>query len=250
MLSDSFHVIVRRLSCFTFSNSTCFAFNRLIETICFRAPVEFRLEKHTNMEVLLKNLDEPLYIAAGGALLGIISHLTYFIHGEHHLLAPRYGQTALISPFLLTLLCSRIPGTTYLASIGNALTWELSFLCGLWTSMLIYRGLFHRLCRFPGPPSLKWSKFFHVSQIFTKLDYYKRAEVWHETYGDFVRTGPGELSIVHPEAMEAIFGTRSLCTKGIMYDVGHPRLSMVQARDNALHDRRRKIWEKGFSIKG
>jgi hypothetical protein len=115
--------------------------------------------------------------------------------------------------------------------------------------MLIYRAFFHRLGSFPGPPLAKLSKFWHVAQL-GKLDNYKRLDRWHIQYGDFVRIGPSELSIVHPDAVEAIMGARSTCTKGPWYDGGNPLVSMHQCRDRALHDKRRRVWDRGFSIKG
>ena len=53
-----------------------------------------------------------------------------------------------------------------------------------------------------------------------------------------------------PEAVEAIMGSRSTCTKSAWYDMGMPLVSLHQCRDRATHDKRRRVWDRGFSMKG
>ncbi|KAH9208989.1 cytochrome P450 [Leptodontidium sp. 2 PMI_412] len=194
-----------------------------------------------------KDLNLPL-LAAAAAATGILSHNLYFIHGEHHTSAVRLAQLSILAPTALTILLCRIGEY----SISNAtlitLTLLTSYLLSLWTSMLIYRAFFHRLRSFPGPPGAKLTKFWHVLQL-GGFDNYKRLDRWHSTYGDYVRIGPSELSIVDPEAVDLIMGAKSTCTKSAWYDMGNPLVSLHQCRDRATHDKRRKIWDKGFSMK-
>lgn len=124
-----------------------------------------------------------------------------------------------------------------------------AFFIGLWGSMTVYRVLFHRLRTFPGPFGARVSKLWHVAQL-GKYDNYKRLDKWHHQYGDYVRIGPSELSIVDPDAVEAVMGARSTCTKAPWYDIADPLVSMHQCRDRALHDKRRRTWDRGFSVKG
>lgn len=65
-----------------------------------------------------------------------------------------------------------------------------------------------------------------------------------------IRTGPSQLSIIDPKAIEAIYSTKSSCGKGPWYNVLHPRLSLNMLRDKAEHARRRKVWDRGFGARG
>jgi len=138
-------------------------------------------------------------------------------------------------------------------SLGDAsavsATITTGFFAGLFSSMLIYRMLFHRLGKFPGPFGARLSKFWHIVQL-GNCDNYKRLDRWHHQYGEYVRIGPSELSTVDPDAVEAIMGARSNCTKAPWYDIADPLVSMHQCRDRALHDKRRRTWDRGFSVKG
>jgi hypothetical protein len=62
--------------------------------------------------------------------------------------------------------------------------------------------------------------------------------------------GPCEISIVAPEGPVALFGPSSKCIKAPWYDGGKPMMSMHSARDRAAHDKRRRVWEGGFTSKG
>ncbi|RDL29909.1 Uncharacterized protein BP5553_10536 [Venustampulla echinocandica] len=65
------------------------------------------------------------------------------------------------------------------------------------------------------------------------------------------RIGPNELSILDPDAIPAIHSSGSKCIKSAWYDViAGPNPSLQTTRDRATHNRRRKLWEQAFSIKG
>ena len=65
-----------------------------------------------------------------------------------------------------------------------------------------------------------------------------------------ISTGPSELTIFLPEAIVALDGPGSDCTKSDWYDVILPLRPLVNLRDKHEHDKRRRAWDKGFSIKG
>ncbi|KAI4244342.1 MAG: hypothetical protein L6R40_003068 [Gallowayella cf. fulva] len=124
------------------------------------------------------------------------------------------------------------------------------YLTTLLTSITVYRVYFHRLSRagFPGPRSARITKLWHAwackdSRSFLVLDSLARQ------YGDFVRTGPSELTITHPDVYQAIDGPGSVCGKADWYDITHPNISLVTARNSKVHDHRRRIWDQGFSTK-
>ncbi len=133
-------------------------------------------------------LQQPLALAALSAGLGVVSHLTYFIHGEHHNSSPTLAVLTFTIPSLLfsgQLLYMN-------AGLGQAATTTTlmtsSFFTALWTSMILYRLFFHRLNKFPGPFMAKVSKLYHMS-LLGKSDNYLILDRWHQKYGDFVRTG-------------------------------------------------------------
>ncbi|KAF2107312.1 cytochrome P450 [Lophiotrema nucula] len=127
-----------------------------------------------------------------------------------------------------------------------------SFGFSLMTSMVCYRLFFHRLCRFPGPV---WAKItrFHASSLAAKnIQYYKELAKLHAQYGDFVRTGPREISILRPEAADVIYGPQSECRKSTWYggSSNDPnKCSVNMTRDFAQHRLRRRAWDRAFSMK-
>ncbi|KAG8532538.1 uncharacterized protein KY384_002415 [Bacidia gigantensis] len=68
-------------------------------------------------------------------------------------------------------------------------------------------------------------------------------------YGDFVRTGPNELTIFKPEAYSVLHGSQSRCTKAAWYDVLKPNDSMHSTRIKAVHGERKRVWDRAFSTK-
>ncbi|OWP01915.1 hypothetical protein B2J93_4765 [Marssonina coronariae] len=83
-----------------------------------------------------------------------------------------------------------------------------SYLVSLWSSVLLYRAFFHRLCSFSKPPGAELPKVGHVLQL-GNCNNCRRLQRWHAKYGDYERTGPAKLSIVDPDAVNAIMGARS-----------------------------------------
>lgn len=127
-------------------------------------------------------------IALFGILLGLVSHLGFFIRGEHHLRAFEYFIAALSFPFLgfLSLVYNQVPAAKALLITSIFCS---AFLCGLFGSIFIYRVFFHQLRSFSGPFPAKVTKLWHVSKIIAKFDNYKHLDRLHRQYGEYVRTG-------------------------------------------------------------
>ncbi|KAB8234093.1 cytochrome P450 monooxygenase ftmC [Aspergillus alliaceus] len=119
-------------------------------------------------------------------------------------------------------------------------------LLGLYSSLILYRLLFHPLRRFPGPFLSRISAFWISAQLHRRPLFRKLADL-HETYGSFVRIGPSDLSIVHPKATNIIYGFKSTCTKSAWYDGSAPLKSLHAHRIRADHDKHRRIWNPGFT---
>lgn len=185
------------------------------------------------------------------ALAGALSHWLYFIHGEHHRQATLYFGLSVSIPLAIILFetcVSAVPVSTRQAFM-NAFMLELIFLTSLFLSILIYRLYVHPLRHFPGPKTMALSKWGHVFRS-RKLDNHHQMDRLRREYGDFVRTGPNELTIFKPEAYTALHGSQSKCTKAAWYDVLKPNDSMHSTRMKSAHGLQKKAWDLAFSAKG
>lgn len=70
-------------------------------------------------------------------------------------------------------------------------------------------------------------------------------------FADSRHPGPGEVSIISPNAAFTILGPGG-CLKSPWYDYGYgqPLNSLHSTRDVAVHESRRRIWDRGFGSKG
>jgi hypothetical protein len=147
--------------------------------------------------------------------------------------------------------------------VVSSLTWWC-LVISLFSSILIYRALFHPLKRFPGPFNARLSKFWTLKQVVeSKLRWWKILDQLHEQYGDYVRTGetplqlsarrrlmnfvtlgPRELVIFDPAALTPVLGFASITGKGPFYD--SMETSVNTSRDKEFHRKRRKIWDNAF----
>jgi hypothetical protein len=87
----------------------------------------------------------------------------------------------------------------------------------LFLSILTHRLFFHRTHSFPGPFLAKVTKWYSVYLSVKNYQYYKEVERLHQRYGNFVRTGPREISIRKVEALREIYGAKSGCWKATNY---------------------------------
>ena len=126
------------------------------------------------------------------ASIGILSHVLYFVRGEHHQHTLQFLQMLFYGFFPLSVILARLLQIQYAQAMHLGVLVIGSYLTALWMSMLIYRSFFHRLNAFPGPRLAKLSKFY---QVFTglRLDAFRRSHKAHQKYGNFVRTGKFDL---------------------------------------------------------
>ncbi|KAG4442983.1 hypothetical protein IFR05_001514 [Cadophora sp. M221] len=121
-----------------------------------------------------------------------------------------------------------------------------AFVASLFGSMVLYRVFFHRLSAFSGPFGAKVSKVWHVWKVRYSQNHLVMHELYRE-YGKFVRTGPEEITIFDPEALVAMNGPGSNCTRADWYDGISPLKSVANLRSPTVHDQRRRIWDKAFT---
>lgn len=197
------------------------------------------------------------------AAAGISAHVFYWSRGERGAKEGRawvYANLIVNTLALLTTVNNHGRWTSiyaWLLGIGNVFILNICFYVSLFASILTYRAFFHRLHHFPGPFSLKLSKFVTGYENLEKNRNFERVWNLHRQYGDIVRTGPQELSILSAGAIDVIYGPSSKCTRGPWYD----RLkdsgdfthdyAVFHMRDPAVHSQRRKaLWDKVFSGRG
>ncbi|KAF1956545.1 cytochrome P450 [Byssothecium circinans] len=178
-------------------------------------------------------LSKPL-----AAALGLLSHAVLNQgewDGMAHLLlfSPVPFSTLVAAEYLLDSRATSLVAALKLASATTAV-----YLATLVASILIYRGFFHRLRKFPSPFLLRFSKFSALPLV-AKSDehWYEVIRDLHRTYRtDIIRTGPCELSIASPDAIKLIHGPLSKCRKST-------------SRNKQEHRERRKLWDRGFNTK-
>jgi hypothetical protein len=190
---------------------------------------------------------EKFNVLAAIFLSGIGFHQACFVRGEWHI------QSAAVFGFYLLLLAMvaatvhHVRSMTLMSSLSTGFLFLSWHLAGLWSAMLVYRGMFHPLRRFPGPNGAKYSKFWHVWQCLDSRNHLV-LDGLRTKYGDFVRTGPNELTIFHPDGLAVM--SKPSVARGGWYDLIHPALSVNTVRDTAMHEQRRKLWESAFTTTG
>lgn len=120
-------------------------------------------------------------------IAGLLAHQFVFIHGEWHLKGPRVVVLHLLSSCLL---CEThlFGGGSIQASLVQTIYLATCYLSSLFTSIAVYRLMFHRLKHFPGSKLAAVTKLWHVWKCRDSRGHLVLQD-WHEKYGEFVRTG-------------------------------------------------------------
>ncbi|GLI77596.1 hypothetical protein PoHVEF18_005887 [Penicillium ochrochloron] len=180
--------------------------------------------------------------------LGVFAHLGIFIRGEWHLRAP--SVVACHVAALATGISLHIHKSPE-ATSSIAVWWLQCFsyyLSGMFLSITTYRLFFHRIGHFPGPRAAAVSKLWSVYQCRDSRNHLF-LDGLHKKYGNFVRTGPAEITIFHPKAWEAMDGAGNANVRSDWYDIVHPRVSPIFSRNEEDHIERRKVWTRALSTK-
>ncbi|KAI2479850.1 CypX Cytochrome P450 [Pyrenophora tritici-repentis] len=179
---------------------------------------------------------------------GILSHWTYFIHGEHDLAAARIA-TCHLSAFIFVVATEwQLYDVSLRSTAERGLNLGIAYLAGLFTSIIFFRLFLSPLRHINGPLRLKITKLTHVWDMAFNQNC-KLLEELRKQYGDVVRTGPNEVTIFGAEAFHKVHGPESTCSRAAYYDLLHPMVSLDTTRDSAIHSHRRRIWDQAFSIK-
>ncbi|KAK2801259.1 hypothetical protein FQN50_007819 [Emmonsiellopsis sp. PD_5] len=189
-------------------------------------------------------------ICTTAAILGISSHQQLFKHGEWDRYSPTLGAIFVFTPLLVSpVLTVALTGLSVHKTLLVVSAFWTSYFAGLFGSICVYRIWFHPLRAFPGPLARKVTGFTSMKNAVPGFKAFLRTRRLHEEYGDFVRIRPREISINDADAVRDIHGPTSVCVKGPFYDVSHPSRSLQQIRDKAAHAKKRRLWDRGFSMK-
>ena len=209
-------------------------------------PLQTSLIEH----LLYTHIDNMSTLLPHGAAvaLGVACHLGYFNKGEHHLYGVRYLQALFAASLTLGVVLAGIGGLPISDVLKVVTKFAAFFLAGLYASLLLYRIVFSPLNRFPGPFAARISNFWFSSRL-SKHNAFQKVLDLHNIYGEFLRIGSNDLSIVHPEAVELIYGFGSPCRKAAFYDLQLPRVSLHTIRNRIVHNTQRRIWSTAFGDK-
>ena len=214
----------------------------------FQVPVNFKMAYESVLATLSPSVNLPSSGYFLPLVLGILSHNCIFIQGEWHIRAPLvlkcHTMVFLLGAFVdIAYGCGNISHSLRTSALA-----VLIYTSALLASMTIYRKIFHRLRVFPGPSMAAVTKFWHVYHCVNSQNHLLLDKM-HQQYGQFVRTGPEELTIFHPEVLRAVDGPGNACTKAVWYDLLLPELAVNTTRSKPEHDKRRRIWDHGFTSK-
>ncbi|KAF2034994.1 cytochrome P450 [Setomelanomma holmii] len=170
-----------------------------------------------------------------GPLAAVTLHELILRRAEVDHLALSIIVTSIVAYFTIFLYAGFLPATTLSAS----------FWLPLWSYIGIYRAYLHPLRKYPGPFGARLSKWWTVKQNWdTDLHFHRRLQDLQTEYGDYVRTGPRELTIFDVDAIPAILGGQSKTSKGPLFDIMDKSLHLN--RDKQFHRQRRRIWDNAF----
>ena len=118
-----------------------------------------------------------------------------------------------------------------------------SYLSSLVLSTLIYRVYFHRLKSFPGSRLASLSKLYEAYLNWHGRNGYINRDL-HRQHGDFIRTGPDELSISNADAVEIIWARTQPSSRGPLYGVSKMQggENLITVRNKEVHTAWRRIW--------
>lgn len=205
----------------------------------------------------------PGVLAAGFVVAGYASHRAYWVRHEFDEQVARIIFGVNWTLFSLTYFFSKDYPLVYAFCLAAALVATYGFV--LFGKISIYRLYKHPLKHFRGPFWARLSAWWKVKHIAKAGTHYGLTNQLHEQYGEIVRTGtpilcsdhavqltylgPNNLSINNVEAIQAIYGSHSHCTKPPSYLIGG-LVSVQSERDPHRHRVRRAVWDKALGSNG
>ncbi|PYH92141.1 cytochrome P450 [Aspergillus ellipticus CBS 707.79] len=191
-------------------------------------------------------LFNPWFGAA--AATGLLSHWSFFAHGELDLAAANIFHFHFLVVSILNCLICKFGELLFYDAFRHTLVLVAIYTATLFSSILFSRIFLSPLSHIDGPLSFRLTKLTHL----WKQAWFRNCEVLHDLhqrYGDVVRTGPNEVTAFGTEAFYKVHGKDSNCTRAAYYDLLHPMVSLDTTRDPAVHAHRRRVWDQAFSVR-
>lgn len=182
------------------------------------------------------------------AVSGVAAHVFYFHQNERHLYPWKYVQAYLVALLTAAFLLFYAISTPWYSALTIAANYTAIHLAGLYSSLVIFRLFLTPLNRMPGPYLARLSKSF-FSLSCRGLDGHRQLLTLHKKYGQYVRLGPNDISVIDPEGVQVVEGSSSKCIKSPAYDVEFPLTALISIRAKAAHERYRRTWGLAFSEK-
>ncbi|KAH7117023.1 cytochrome P450 67 [Dendryphion nanum] len=191
-------------------------------------------------------------IASVAFLLGVIFHWSISsINFEFEFIMFHFLGLMTLN-FFLAVSTFAVSGNSVSIATGKASFVAICFSTGLGASIVFYRVFLHRCGKFNGPFQARITKFYAMYRSGKNVQFRKELTKWHNQYGDFVRTGPRQLSILRPSAIPLLYGPNPACTKSSWYgQSGNDpnKVSINMTRDEKSYRLRRRAWDRGLSFK-
>ncbi|KAH8822588.1 cytochrome P450 [Flagelloscypha sp. PMI_526] len=199
---------------------------------------------------LLKNLAHMTMYALSLAALGAVVHLSTLDVELDFVVLPllalhALGVIAVAGYQVISHRATTLEALSYVSRLIGC------FHSGLLVSTIAHRLLFHRLRKFRGPWVAKLTRLYATWNSYPKLKFHLEVNEMHQKYGDFVRTGPRELSINRASAIPLLYGQTNHYPKGPWYGsrTTDPNQASLQTlRVPSEQKRRRRAWDRAFSI--
>lgn len=134
--------------------------------------------------------DTPAKI--GAFFVGVALHVLVFRTGEWDLATTKIIVSSATAQAAAVLGLVYFGPPEYNSTLWAVKTVSTLFWClvtGLTISILLYRGIFHRLRGFPGPYLARFSNIYVTSLSVKRLHLYEEVQSLHQQYGDYVRLG-------------------------------------------------------------
>ena len=125
---------------------------------------------------------------AVATLAGLISHWTFFVHGEHNLAAAKVARLYILALVLVPLVNCILKDIPVRQALKESVAIDTAYIVALFSSITTFRLFLSPLRRIPGPSILRLTKLTHVWDM-AKYQNCRILHEYHMKYGDLVRTG-------------------------------------------------------------
>lgn len=167
------------------------------------------------------------------AIAGVAFHHGYTRHQEVDFSAWRIITTFHFLILAFWYYYTQSLGQTSHLAAQNASLAGTVFVAATICSMLLYRGLFHRLGHIPGPLLARLSSFYILARVFVGLQTQVDLERLHSKYGDFVRVGQSHPRRLNPSDLQLTFCVQDLVKSPLPEPMLCP-MSMVSSKPHSI----------------